>query len=171
MPASASRTGVALRLPPRNQTSAPTAAAPRKANHTYPLRLVTPKKVMAVTTAADAPALMPSSPGSASGLRVSAWSTAPASPRAAPASSPSRVRASRSSTTTSPYVPEDANSPCHTWATDSSFAPTAMLATATTARTPREASSPTARTARRAGGAATGSARCSGTLSTNTQLG
>ncbi|CAM5726719.1 hypothetical protein SGLAM104S_07125 [Streptomyces glaucescens] len=34
VPASASRTGVAPRLPPRNQTSAPTAAAPQNANHT-----------------------------------------------------------------------------------------------------------------------------------------
>lgn len=162
---------MAPRLPPRNQTSAPTVAAPKNANHTYPLRLVTPKKVMAVTTAAEAPALMPSSPGSASGLRVRAWSTVPESPSAAPTSSPSTVRDTRSPTTTSPYVPVSWNSPCHTWSRDSSLAPMAMLATATSSIIARETSNPRERIARRVGGAGAVSARCSGTLSTNTWLG
>ncbi|CAM5726732.1 hypothetical protein SGLAM104S_07126 [Streptomyces glaucescens] len=126
---------------------------------------------MAVTTAAEAPALMPSSPGSASGSRVSAWSTAPARPSAAPASRPSRVLDNRSATTVSPYVPEASNRPCQTCSRDSPRAPIAMLASATITRIPTETSSPTARIARRFGGAGAVAARGSGGLSTNTQLG
>lgn len=66
-----------------------------KANQTYPVSEVTPKKLMAETTAADAPALTPSSPGSASGLRVSACITAPARPSALPTISPRTVRGIR----------------------------------------------------------------------------
>ena len=52
-----------------------------------------------MTTAADAPALTPSSPGSASGLRVSACISAPASPSATPTAIPSSVRGTRRSRT------------------------------------------------------------------------
>lgn len=77
------------------------------ANQTYPVSEVTPKKLIAETTAAAAPALTPSRPGSASGLRVRACITAPERPSAAPTISPSTVRGTRTSRTrTSPLVPE-----------------------------------------------------------------
>ena len=52
-----------------------------------------------MTTAAAAPALMPSRPGSASGLRVSDCISAPARPSEAPAAMPSSVRGTRRSST------------------------------------------------------------------------
>ena len=58
-----------------------------------------PKTAMPATTAKAAPALTPSRPGSASGLRVTPCMTAPARPRAAPTTRPSSVRGTRSSRT------------------------------------------------------------------------
>src|SRR6476469_6237786 len=52
-----------------------------------------------MTTAVAAPALTPSRPGSANGLRVSACMTAPAIPRARPTAIPSTVRGIRNSCT------------------------------------------------------------------------
>lgn len=54
---------------------------------------------MPIATDSAAPALTPSSPGSASGLRVSAWINAPEAPRAVPTSSPAIVRGRRRSRT------------------------------------------------------------------------
>lgn len=97
---------MALRLPPSTYTRTETKAAPRKAHHTNSLSEVAPKKLMAETTAAAAPALTPRMPGSASGLRVSACITAPDRPSPSPTISPSRVRGMRRSrTTTSLGVP------------------------------------------------------------------
>ena len=62
-------------------------AAPRKANQIELVAPATPSD-RASTTAAEAPALTPSRPGSASGLRVSACISAPATPIAAPTTMP-----------------------------------------------------------------------------------
>ncbi len=67
VPASARRTGVAPPRPaePIAYTATEARAAPRKANHTYAVVPVSPSALIAITTAAAAPALTPSSPGSA----------------------------------------------------------------------------------------------------------
>ena len=49
--------------------------------------------------ASAAPALMPSKPGSASGLRITAWQTAPATPSAVPSSTAITARGRRSPVT------------------------------------------------------------------------
>ena len=54
---------------------------------------------MAATTKNDAPSEIPRMPGSASGLRVTPWATAPAAPRPAPTASAIRVRGPRTSRT------------------------------------------------------------------------
>ncbi len=51
-----------------------------------------PRNAVAATMLADAPALMPRSPGSASGLRVMPCISVPAIPRQRPASTPRAVR-------------------------------------------------------------------------------
>src|SRR5690625_3083760 len=102
---------------------------------------------MARTTNRDAPALIPSRPGSASGLRVTPCISVPARPRAAPTSSPTAVRGSRWSRTTlwslSPgtrAVRASTTAPSGT-----SRAPSARLATTTRRRTRTATPSPTRR--------------------------
>ncbi len=96
VPASASRTGVAPPRPavPITYTATDASAAPMNANHTELAAPASPSE-SAITTAAEAPALTPSRPGSASGLRVSACISAPATPIAAPTAIPSSVRGTR----------------------------------------------------------------------------
>ena len=93
----ASFIGVAPSRPTEAMTCTSTAAtaAPRKATHRKSRSSETPKTESPTTMAKLAPALMPRIPGSASGLRVRPWSTAPARARAAPTASPSRVRSTR----------------------------------------------------------------------------
>ncbi len=100
VPASASRTGpeLAPRRPSAYTTSEATAA-PAKENHTYPRGESTPSRAIAHTTAQAAPELTPRMPGSASGLRVNACISVPASPSATPAARPTSVRGSRRSRT------------------------------------------------------------------------
>ncbi len=83
-PARVIRTGFTMFRPalPMKYTTAAASTAPPSANHTYPLSVETPKTPTAITMAKVAPALTPSTPGSASGLRVMAWISAPAAPRA-----------------------------------------------------------------------------------------
>lgn len=75
-------------------------AAPSIANQTSELVVAASSPQMASTTANDAPAFTPRSPGSASGLRVTACITAPLTPSATPTSNATTVRGRRSSRTT-----------------------------------------------------------------------
>ncbi len=100
-PANVRRMGVAPPRPtePSAYTTTVATTAPRNANQMYDQMLVRPNTATAITTANPAPALTPRIPGSASGLRVMAWISAPAIPSAAPTSRPSTVRGTRSSRT------------------------------------------------------------------------
>lgn len=107
---------------------------------------MTPNASIPITTASAAPALTPSRPGSASGLRVWPWISAPARPSAAPTSTPSRVRGIRSDRTTmSSSVPVGATSACQTWSSGSALAPTATPATQATTSSAPSPSSPSSR--------------------------
>src|SRR5262245_49520184 len=69
---------------------------------------------MAITAPRDAPAETPRRPGSASGLRVSPWSTAPHIPSVPPTAMASTVRGKRSSITINEArVGLDENRPSH----------------------------------------------------------
>ena len=63
------------------------------------------------SAATAAPALMPSSPGSASGLRITVCATAPAAPSAAPANAAKTTRGARRSSTIIAEAGEEARSP------------------------------------------------------------
>ena len=80
-------------------TRAQPASAPSWATRVVSVAVVAPKR-MARATAKPLPALTPSKPGSASGLRVMDWSRAPARPSARPVTRAMMVRGSRSSVTT-----------------------------------------------------------------------
>ena len=87
-------------LPDRTNTSSDAAAAPpTDAARLTPLD-VTPKVAVVATTAKAAPALIPSTPGSARGLRVIACMTEPARPSAPPPRRAASVRGTRRLTTT-----------------------------------------------------------------------
>ena len=101
-PASTSCTGL-FALPwasPRMKTAIPARPAPANPNQTYCAIVVRLKVTIPRITATAAPALIPSNPGSASGLRVTACMMAPAVPRAIPAMIATIVRGIRSSRTT-----------------------------------------------------------------------
>ncbi len=101
-------------------------------NQTYPASEPMPNSVMATTTPSEAPALMPRIRGSASGLRVNAWSSTPAAARAAPTTRPSSVRGTRrSQTMVAASPPSGATSACHTRPMLSGLLPTARLASTT----------------------------------------
>src|SRR5690349_7288847 len=107
---------------------------------------------MASTTANAAPALTPSSPGSASGLRVCPCISAPATPSATPTASATSVRGARSARTiTSASVPDGDHRARHTTSGGRGRAPTARLARHTRATSAAAASShqPGARRGRR----------------------
>ena len=97
-PARTRRTGCAPapRDWPNAKTAAPANPAPAKAHQTYWSTDVRPKAVMPMSTASAAPALTPSRPGSARGLRVTACMSAPATPSAMPARMATTVRGMRS---------------------------------------------------------------------------
>src|SRR5918998_2967156 len=89
---------------------------------------------MPSTTKKAAPASTPRMPGSASGLRVWPCISAPASPSAIPTPIPSTVRGTRSErTTTSFSVPVGDQMASHTGPIGIGLAPTARLASATSA--------------------------------------
>ena len=75
------------------------AAAPMKANQMYWVIPAMPNTPTPTVTASPAPALTPRTPESASGLRVSAWISAPARAKAAPVTMAMTVRGNRWSQT------------------------------------------------------------------------
>ena len=81
-PVSASLAGVAPAPPvdPIAKTTAAATAAPPNANQMKPNGEATPRNAIAATTASEAPALMPSRPGSASGFRVAPCRSAATTP-------------------------------------------------------------------------------------------
>jgi hypothetical protein len=92
-----------------------------------------PRSAIAVMTPAAAPAFTPSSPGSASGLRVSACMSAPASPSELPTSTPSTVRGTRRSVTmTESCVSEGCSRLSSTTGSAIDFVPIARLSATTT---------------------------------------
>jgi hypothetical protein len=101
MPASSTRTGVgvARRVHPTAYTRTMATSAPAKANQMYDQMSCNPRNAMAATTNRLAPELMPRTWVSASGLRATAWMTAPDKPSATPATRASTVRGMRSSCT------------------------------------------------------------------------
>ncbi|CAM5464377.1 hypothetical protein SCALM49S_05449 [Streptomyces californicus] len=130
---------------------------------------VTPRTATARVTAKLAPALTPRTPGSASGLRVVAWISAPATPRATPTTMPSSVRSTREPLTVAcDAEPSGAVSACHTTSGGSSAEPIATLRTTATSSRPSATPSPTRRRVlRRAecdgpvgGGAVVGASAC-----------
>ena len=96
-PMSTRRTGEDVEPPimPMTWTSAVAVRAPPAARSSWPGTGSTPSTAVPRTMPSEAPALTPSSPGSASGLRVTACITAPATPRAVPTSTPRMVRCTR----------------------------------------------------------------------------
>jgi hypothetical protein len=158
-PASASLIGVAPARPDEaiEYTSTVAIPAPTKANHTWPLAGTKPNRKAPPTTATAAPALMPSTPGSASGLRATPCRIAPPSASAAPTRIASRVRGSRISRMTAASAePSPESSTPNTVAGVTSRDPSARLSTATTTSTPAATTRPPASPAacRRVAGAA-----------------
>ncbi|KZX19823.1 hypothetical protein ACH61_03076 [Rathayibacter tanaceti] len=81
---------VIRRAAPRPPTSAPAVRASQEE----------PTSTSAVSSPTNAPFESPSTSGLASGLRVTLWNTAPATPSAAPTTTAAAMRGSRHSTTT-----------------------------------------------------------------------
>ncbi len=84
----------------REITTARESAAPSIPAPAVARAPVQPNTVMARTTSSEAPAFTPRIPGSARGLRVRDWMSAPATPRAAPTTIPRMVRGRRRLCTT-----------------------------------------------------------------------
>ncbi len=152
-PASTRRTGLVpvSRAWPRRNTAMPARPAPRKAQPRYWPMLARSNSATPTITASAAPALIPSRPGSASGLRVSACISAPATPSAAPASSATRVRGRRSSRTTR-WRSSCGSTACRAsrvTARGTGREPSARLARAASASSSAPASRPQARRRRR----------------------
>ena len=80
---------------PMTWTSAVATSAPPAARASWLGTGSTPRAAVPRTMPSEAPALTPSSPGSARGLRVTACITAPATARAVPTSTPRMVRCTR----------------------------------------------------------------------------
>jgi len=80
---------------PISHTSVPATAAPAKAHQTNALREASENTALHRIIKKVAPALMPNRPGDASGLRVSACISAPATARLAPTASAISVRGNR----------------------------------------------------------------------------
>ncbi len=152
-PASTRRTGLVpvSRAWPRRNTAMPARPAPRKAQPRYWPMLARSNSATPTITASAAPALIPSRPGSASELRVSACISAPATPSAAPASSATRVRGRRSSRTTR-WRSSCGSTACRAsrvTARGTGREPSARLARAASASSSAPASRPQARRRRR----------------------
>lgn len=135
----------------RPKTTTPAIPAPTKENQTYWNGLVNPNRAMTDTTAKEAPALTPSSPVSAIGLRVYPWISAPPTPRARPATIARTVRGTRTVCTMSRISVSfwsgsgSANRPCQTSAGLNARAPTANDTAAAITRAVVRTASPTAR--------------------------
>src|SRR5699024_8633209 len=96
---------------------------------------LSPKSPTPSVTAKPAPALTPRMPGSASGFRVSAWMSAPATPNAPPTTTPTSVRGTRSSQTMSEAsVASLALSPAQTSAAGIGLDPCERLSATSAAR-------------------------------------
>ena len=129
-------------------TAIDATAAPMNANHTELAAPASPSD-SAITTAAEAPAFTPSRPGSASGLRVSACISAPATPIAAPTAIPSSVRGTRRLRMIASSCEEpECSSASTTSASGIERAPTARLSSAANASRPRAIASPALRVKR-----------------------
>ena len=96
-PMSTRRTGEELEAPimPMIWTSAVATRAPPAARASWSGTASSPSAAVPRMMPSEAPALTPSSPGSARGLRVTACITAPATARAVPTSTPMMVRCTR----------------------------------------------------------------------------
>ena len=114
-----------------------------------------------MTTAHDAPASMPSSPGSASGLRVWPCIRAPATPSAMPTAIASTVRGTRSACTiVAASDPSSWNSTSTTVPRGIGRLPSARLSSPTTPSANSSSTSPRTEP-RRTDGAGAGAGRCS----------
>lgn len=129
------------------------STAPASAKNIADVAPAEPSTMIAMTTPSAAPELTPSRPESASGLRVSACMSTPATPSAAPHASPAIVRLTRSSPTiiTVPCSPTPSSADA-TSARGIDFAPIARLSTTaakSSAHSTTAAANPSAGRARR----------------------
>jgi hypothetical protein len=105
-----------------------------------------PNQAKPTTTASEAPMLIPSTPGSASGLRVTPCMTAPERPSAAPTTTARTVRGIRLVTAASPTVSCDPPRAATISDQPTSREPTATEATISATRTATTTASHSTRT-------------------------